>query len=159
MIKNIDAIINECITRHLNEQETGGIIVYRGMDKEHKQNHNIWLTDSEEYAAYWAKREYNTNGTITKYILPNSTIQDLCNQDTFEEIMNEYEEWQDIPDDSPVWENNDTVAYDLMHDLCFPSKEQITILKNEGYKGIVFKYFDDNHSILIFNGKDIKPLT
>ena len=45
--------------------------------------------------------------------------------------------------------------YDLMHDLCFPSKQQISILMKEGYKGYLFNYTDDCYSILIFNGKDL----
>ena len=37
--------------------------------------------------------------------------------------------------------------YDIMHDLCFPSKKQIAILKGEGYKGLIFKYTDECYSI------------
>ena len=36
-----------------------------------------------------------------------------------------------------------------VHDLCFPSKKQIAILKRYGYKGLIFKYTDDSYSILI----------
>lgn len=134
-----------------------GIIVFRGMDKNHNTNQNVWVTDSIEYAQYWAKQEYNDNGVVNKFLLPNSVIQDLCNTECFEEIMTEYDAWQEIPDNSPIWENGEDAEYDLMHDLCFPSKKQILILKNEGYKGLIFRYDDSCYSILVFNGKELKP--
>ena len=168
--KNIHQIISECVKNCLkkylaenlmnrkvvNEQQCDGCIVYRGMDKEHNTNQNVWVTDSEEYALYWDKQEYNKNGIVSKYFLPNNVISDLCGPNAFEEIMNEYDAWQEIPDDSTIWENDEYAEYDLMHDLCFPSKKQIAILKREGYKGLVFKYTDECYSILIFNGRNLK---
>ena len=154
-----ESIIKEVaktVKRLINEaDDTTGVFVYRGMDKDNNVKKNVWVTDSEEYASYWSNKEYNTNGIVKKYFLPNNVIQDLCSQDVFEEIMNEYNAWQEIPDDSYIWDENEDADYDLMHDLCFPSKRQISILKKEGYKGYLFKYTDDCYSILIFNGKEL----
>lgn len=152
--------INDYLTRKymVNEQKNNGVIVYRGMDKWHNTNQNVWVTDSVEYAQYWAQKEYNENGVVNKFFLPNSVIKDLCNADCFEEIMTEYDAWQEIPDDSSIWENDEDAEYDLMHDLCFPSNKEISILKNEGYKGLLFKYDDSCYSILIFNGRDLKVI-
>ena len=158
----ISRIVTETIKNYLrrkymvNEQKNNGVIVYRGMDKEHSTNQNVWVTDSEEYALYWAKQEYNKNGIVSRYFLPNDVISDLCNSNAFEEIMNEYDAWQEIPDDSPVWEEGEDAEHDLMHDLCFPSKKQIAILKGEGYKGLIFNYTDECYSILIFDGRNLK---
>ena len=138
-------------------KQTKGIIVYRGMDKNHNTYQNVWVTDSVEYAQYWAKQEYNENAVVNKFFLSNNVLQNLCNKDCFEEIMNDYDAWQEIPDDSQIWENGEDVEYDLIHDLCFPSKKQISILKNEGYKGILFRYDDFCYSILVFNGKELIP--
>ena len=150
---NIIRIVRDVI----NETLDNYIVVYRGMDNNHNTNKNVWVSDSEEYAIYWAKKEYNANGVVRKFLLPKNIIQDLCNDITFEEIMNEYDAWQEIPDDSPIWDDGDEdIEYDLMHDLCFPSQEQISILKNEGYKGIIFRYTFDAISILLFNGRCLK---
>ena len=150
--------IARVIKRQINEaKEESGVIVYRGMDKEHDDNKNVWVSDSEEYAQYWAEKEYNTNGIVKKYFLSSNVIEDLCNKDIFEEIMNDYDAWQEIPDDSYIWQEGEDAEYDLMHDLCFPSKRQISLLKKEGYKGYLFNYTDDCFSILIFNGKDLIP--
>ena len=145
-------------SRTVNESiEENGVVVYRGMDKDNNTSKNIWVTDSEEYALYWAEKEYNANGIVKKYFISNNVIQDLCNQDMFEEIMNDYDAWQEIPEDSNIWDEIDSedAEYDLMHDLCFPSKQQISILKKEGYKGYLFNYTDDCYSILIFDRKDL----
>ena len=76
--------------------------------------------------------------------MPNkSTLQPNLDE------INEYDAWQEIPDDSTVWENDEYAEYDIMRDLCFPSKKQIAILKRYGYKGLIFKYTDDSYSILI----------
>ena len=136
-------------------KQAKGIIVYRGMDISHNTYKNVWVTDSFEYAQYWAKQEYNENAIVNTFFIDNSVLKNLCNQDCFEEIMNEYDAWQEITDDSPIWENGEDIEYDLMHDLCFPSKKQISILKNEGYKGLVFRYDDSCYSILVFNGKEL----
>ena len=170
----LQQLINECVGRCLkfyleenlikrkvlNEQQCGGCIVYRGMNKGQNTNQNVWVSDSEEYASYWAKQEYNKNGVVLKYFLPNNVISDLCNLNTFEEIMSEYNAWQEISDDSTVWDNCDDEypEYDVMHDLCFPSKKQISILKREGYKGLIFKYTDECYSILVFDGRNLKKL-
>ena len=53
-------------------------------------------------------------------------------------------------------EEGEDAEHDLMHDLCFPSKKQIAILKGEGYKGLVFNYTDECYSILIFDGRNLK---
>lgn len=167
-MKRIEKIINECVNRCLkkylketvnHKQEINGVIVYRGMNKNHGVNQNVWVTDSFEYAQYWTQQEYNDNGIVNEFFLPNSVIRDLCNATSFEELMDKYGAWQPILDDSPIWENGEEDAeYDLMHDLCFPSKEQISILKKEGYKGLLFRYDDSCFSILIFNGRDLKPI-
>ena len=162
----ISGIVTETINNYLrrkymvNEQKNNGVIVYRGMDKGHKIDQNVWVTDSVEHAQYWAKKEYNENGVVNKFFLPNSVIQDLCNANCFEGLMNEYDAWQAIPNDSSIWEYGDDSEYDydLMHDLCFPSSKEISILKNEGYKGLLFKYDDSCYSILIFNGRDLKAI-
>lgn len=163
MKSNIDKIIKECLEDFLcrkkiivKEGSNSSVTVYRGMDVNNNSDENIWVTDSKEYATYWAEKEYNQNGSVKKFLLANDTIRLLCDDATFEGIMNDYDCWQEIPDDSSVWENGEgEYDYDLMHDLCFPSDEQIAILKNEGYKGIIFQYTNDCYSMLIFNGEDL----
>lgn len=129
-----------------------GIVVYRGMDRNHVTQRNIWVTDSRKYAEYFAKQEYNKDGIVKSYILPSGVINNLCNQDVFEEIMTEYDLWQAVPEDSCIWDNGDEdVSYDLMHDLCFPSVEQIRVLKSEGFSGYLFKYYEDAYTIMLFD--------
>lgn len=150
--------VNSKVHTVVNTQQYNGCVVYRGMDKEHNTDQNVWVSNSKEYALYWAKQEYNKNGIVCKYFLPNNVISDLCNSNEFEEIMNDHDAWQEIPDDSTIWENDEYAEYDIMHDLCFPSKKQIAILKKYGYKGLIFNYTDDSYSILIFDGENLKAI-
>lgn len=135
-----------------------GAIVYRGMEKNQKTDKNVWVTDNKEYALYFS--EQKKDAVVKKFILPKEVCEYLWDEYDFEEVINEYDAWQEIPDDSPVWddcEDEDEVQYDLMHDLCFPSEEQISILKKEGCVGYMFNYFSDGKYILIFDGTQLIP--
>ena len=136
-----------------------GIIVYRGMDRNHISNNNVWVTDSSEYAEYFAKQEYNNDGIVKSYILPQNVIDNLCYEDDFEAIMNENELWQEIPEDSDIWLNGDDEEdigdYDLQHDLCYPTDEQINVIKSEGYEGIAFEYEEGVYSIMVFDARNL----
>lgn len=142
----------------LTEASQKGVIVYRGTDENRNPERNVWVTDSQEYAAYWAEKDYNEHGVVKKFFLPARVIKDLCNAATFEELMEENGAWQEIPEDSAIWEEGDDAEHDLMHDLCYPSERQISILKDEGYRGLLFRYDETCFSILVFNGKDLKAL-
>ena len=119
--RNLRDIVKKSIKKYLgenlmnrkvvNKQQCSGCIVYRGKDKEHNTNQNVWVIDSEEYALYWVSQKYNKNGIVSKYFLPNNIISDLCNSNAFEEIMNEYNAWQEIPEDSTIWENDEYAEY------------------------------------------------
>lgn len=133
--------------------------VYRGMDADHNIDTDVWVTTDKEYAKHFAEQEYNENGIVKEYIMSEDVLQDLCDEDEFVAVMNDYDAWQEIPDDSPVWDEGDEdVEYDLMHDLCFPSDEQKDILKKEGYAGLVFEYMTGVDSILLFNGNCLKEI-
>lgn len=144
------------------KEKTNGVLVYRGMSPSNSTDRNVWVTNDKEHASFFANQSYNQNGVVNAFILPNEVIKDLCNPEIFEEIMSENDAWQEIPEDSSIWDDyiddDYEPEYDLQHDLCFPSKKQLKLIKNEGYSGYLFEFETGVYYIFLFNGKVLKPV-
>ena len=155
----IHRIVEESVHKVLFES-LNSIRVYRGADENRTPKNDIWVTTDKRFAEYFAKQDYNDNGVVEEYLLPNSVTPNLCTQEEFEEIMNDYGVWQEVEEDSPMWENefDEDFEYDLMHDLCFPSEEQKNILKREGYLGIIFEYETNVFSIMLFDASNLRKV-